>query len=180
MEITQELLKEYVTYEPITGVFTKRKKKHPRDNTVKVGEQLGHLSGDGYIHFSFFGKKGKAHRLAWLYVYGELPNSLIDHIDGDKTNNKINNLRLASFEQNAANRHVVKSKTENNNAVYGRRSDWQSLYTIAKDYFKKVLDNSGSARLVLTDPRSTENGRVYNNPYQYFFQQMMMDDAVLS
>ena len=68
--------------------------------------------------------------------------------------------------------------TENNNAVYGRRSDWQSLYTTAKDYFKKVLDNSGSARLVLTDPRSAEKGRVYDNPYQYFFQQMMMDDAV--
>lgn len=69
--------------------------------------------------------------------------------------------------------------TENNNAVYGRRSDWQTLYTTAKTYFKMVLDNSGSARLHLTDPRSNEkNGRVYNNPYQYFFQQMMMDDAV--
>jgi len=121
IEITQELLKEYVTYEPLTGVFTKRKKKHSRDNTVKVGEQLGHLSGDGYIHFAFFGKKRKAHRLAWLYVYGELPNSLIDHIDGDKTNNKINNLRLASFEQNAANRHVVKSKT-------GYRGVYESKY----------------------------------------------------
>lgn len=121
MEITQELLKEYVIYEPTTGIFTKRKNRHLRDNSVKVGEQLGHLCGNGYIHFSLFGKKRKAHRLAWLYMYGEFPTSLIDHIDGDKTNNKINNLRLASFEQNAANRHVVKSKT-------GYRGVYESKY----------------------------------------------------
>ena len=69
--------------------------------------------------------------------------------------------------------------TENNQAVYGRRSDWQTLYTTAKTYFQKVLEQPGSARLHLTDPRSNEqNGRIYGNPYQYFFQQMMMDDAI--
>jgi hypothetical protein len=68
--------------------------------------------------------------------------------------------------------------TENNQAVYGRRSDWQTLYTTAKTYFGKVLEQPGSARLHLTDPRSTEKGREYANPYQYFFQQMMMDDAI--
>lgn len=69
--------------------------------------------------------------------------------------------------------------TPNNQAEYGRRSDWQELYGIAKTYFKKVLDNPGSAKLHLTDPRSKEtNGREYNNPYQYFFQQMHMSDAI--
>lgn len=66
----------------------------------------------------------------------------------------------------------------NNGAVYGRRTDWRDFYALAKTYFGKVLENSGSARLLTTDPRTPENGRTYGNPYQYFFQEMHMDDAV--
>ena len=68
--------------------------------------------------------------------------------------------------------------TENNDAVYGRRSDWRDFYTIAKTYFHKAIEQSGSARLVLTDPRPADGKRVYDNPYQYFFQEMHMSDAV--
>lgn len=63
------------------------------------------------------------------------------------------------------------------NAVYARRSDWKEKYQLAKTYFKKVIDNPGSATLHLTDPRSGDKGRVYDNPYQYFFEQMHQDDA---
>ncbi len=63
------------------------------------------------------------------------------------------------------------------NAVYGRRSDWRNLYTIAQTYFKKAIDNPGSAKFYTTDPRSAESGRTYGNPYQYFFEQMHEDDA---
>ena len=59
MEITQELLKEYVTYEPITGVFTKRKKKHPRDNTVKLENNMDILAVTVISIFHFSGRKGK-------------------------------------------------------------------------------------------------------------------------
>lgn len=64
------------------------------------------------------------------------------------------------------------------NAVYGRRTDWKEKYQLAKTYFKKAIDNSGSAKLHLTDPRSGDKGRVYDNPYQYFFEQMHEDDAI--
>lgn len=67
--------------------------------------------------------------------------------------------------------------TPNNGAVYGRRTDWQDFYTLAKTYFGKVIASSGSARLVTEDPRKTENGRSYDNPYQYFFHEMHMSDA---
>ena len=121
VEITQDLLKEYMIYDQETGNFTKIKKLHPRDNTVKVGGVVGHKSGDGYIHFSFFGKKRKAHRMAWLYVYGYIPDGLIDHIDGDKTNNAILNLRLATNAQNLANMHKINSKS-------GFRGVYESKY----------------------------------------------------
>jgi len=62
----------------------------------------------------------------------------------------------------------------NNNAEYGRRSDWQSKYATAKEYLKKCIDNPGSAKFLETDPRAADASgkRVYDNPYQYFFQQM--------
>lgn len=68
--------------------------------------------------------------------------------------------------------------TDNQNASYGRRSDWKNLYATAKEYFKKAIDNAGTAVFHETDPRSEDkNGRVYNNPYQYFFQQLHDADA---
>jgi hypothetical protein len=68
--------------------------------------------------------------------------------------------------------------TDNQNATYGRRSDWKNLYATAKEYFKKAIDNAGTAVFHEIDPRSEDkNGRVYNNPYQYFFQQLHDADA---
>ncbi len=65
------------------------------------------------------------------------------------------------------------------NAVYGRRSDWKTKYELAKKYFGECLANSGTAKLLLTDPRATEsNGRTYGNPYQYFFQELHIGDDI--
>lgn len=62
------------------------------------------------------------------------------------------------------------------NAFYARRSNYLDFYETAKTYFKKLLDNPGTAKLNLTDPRQPDaKGRVYGNPYQYFFQQMHQD-----
>lgn len=59
------------------------------------------------------------------------------------------------------------------NAEYARRSDWKSYYQKAKGLYEAVIENPGSAVWHDKDVRATEaNGRAYNNPYQYFFQQM--------
>ena len=68
--------------------------------------------------------------------------------------------------------------TDNNGAAYGRRSDWRDFYAIAKTYYEKLLQNSGAAEFLTVDPRAKEGKRIYNNPYQYFFQQMHMSDAI--
>ena len=62
-----------------------------------------------------------------------------------------------------------KKGTEKWNAFYGRRTDWQDYYNIAKEYLKKCVDNSGSAHLITSDPR----GAGFNNPFQYHFQYLM-------
>ena len=64
------------------------------------------------------------------------------------------------------------------NAFYGRRNDYMELYNIAKTYFKAAIDHAGTAKFYTTDPRGVgKAGQVYDNPHQYFFQQMMDDDA---
>ncbi len=68
--------------------------------------------------------------------------------------------------------------TDNNGAFYGRRSDWKELYKTAKTYYEKLLADPGTAKWYATDPRGVDKqGRVYDNPYQYFFQQMLDSDA---
>lgn len=67
---------------------------------------------------------------------------------------------------------------DNNGAFYGRRSDWQDLYKTAKTYYEKLLAEPGTAQWHATDPRGVDKqGRIYDNPYQYFFQQMLDSDA---
>ena len=70
--------------------------------------------------------------------------------------------------------------TVNNDATYARRADWQRFYSLAKTYFQKAFsEHLGTAIFHDTDPRVDEaNGRIYNNPYQYFFQQMMDADGM--
>ncbi len=68
---------------------------------------------------------------------------------------------------------------EKNQAIYGRRSDWRELYAIAREYLKMACDNHGSVQFHVTDPRGTgKNGEIYNNPFQYAFQQMHARDNV--
>ncbi len=68
------------------------------------------------------------------------------------------------------------------NSVYSRRSDWKEFYTMALPYLKDAVDNPGGVKLVTEDPRSDSEGRYYNNPYQYVFDQMnklvMSDESV--
>lgn len=67
--------------------------------------------------------------------------------------------------------------TENQGATYGRRSDWQAIYDIAKHHLNDLLEDHGTAQFYTVDPRKSEGNRTFDCPYQYFFEQMMMADA---
>jgi hypothetical protein len=99
-DLTQANLKEYLVYDEVTGVFTWLKSEAV---CIPVGTQAGCLDNKGYRVVSLFGKNYKCHRLAWLYIYGTLPDSHIDHINRDTADNRIKNLRLASSMENQAN-----------------------------------------------------------------------------
>lgn len=94
-------IKNYLSYNPETGIFMWFKKY---GTTNKLNIPLMNQNSKGYHLIYFKGKSYLAHRIAWYYVYGELPSNYIDHIDGNKLNNKINNLREITFRKNTHNK----------------------------------------------------------------------------
>jgi hypothetical protein len=102
MELTQQTLKQMLSYSEHTGQFTWETPSKYRPEYQ--GKIAGSLHSVGYIHISILGKSYKAHRLAWLYVHGVWPLTNLDHINGDRADNRISNLREATHAQNAQNR----------------------------------------------------------------------------
>lgn len=97
MSLSQSELKEYLHYDPATGIFTWLKKSAKK--TV-LGNVAGTINGAGYLQISLQGKTYLAHRLAWFYTYGVWPKRL-DHRDRIRTHNWMDNLREATQSQNA-------------------------------------------------------------------------------
>ncbi|ECO4906473.1 HNH endonuclease [Salmonella enterica] len=93
-------LRELLYYDESTGIFTWKK---DRRGIVRPGRTAGCVNGRGYCVLRVHGVLYASHRLAWFYVHGDWPNGEIDHINGCKTDNRINNLRVATRNQNARN-----------------------------------------------------------------------------
>jgi hypothetical protein len=87
-------LAEDLSYDPETGRFTDR----------RTGREVGSIRQTGYRYLSIRGYRIMAHRAAWLMHYGTLPAASIDHANGIPDDNRIANLRLASPQQQCANR----------------------------------------------------------------------------
>ena len=116
--LTLERLREILRYDADTGVFTWLK---PLANRTKPGDIAGTVNKrTGYSLVAINYKMYMAHRLAWFYHYGVWPVDFIDHIDMDKANNRISNLREATKSQNQAN---TKVRCDNKTGVKGVRFD---------------------------------------------------------
>lgn len=98
-EITAEQLRELLVYDPETGRFTWRVALPGQ----KAGSPAGCLDSYGYVVIRINGANRKAHRLAWLHTYGTLPDGQVDHINRERADNRIANLRSATVQENQHN-----------------------------------------------------------------------------
>jgi hypothetical protein len=110
--IDSTYLREVLEYNPQTGIFIW---KNRTSTCVKIGDIAGWIDFHGYHSIRLNKKIYRAHRLAWLYVYGKFPKMNIDHINGIKTDNRIENLREATTSENGQNK---KKSMSNNKSGY--------------------------------------------------------------
>ena len=82
---------------------------------IKIGNKAGSLNGRGYLNTKIKGRLYRNHRIIFLYHHGYLPKC-IDHIDGNKINNRIENLREATISQNICN---ARTRADNTSGVKG-------------------------------------------------------------
>lgn len=119
-DLTAERLREVLAYDPETGIF---RWKVSRPNGVKPGNIAGTSHKDGYRYIKVLGSNWKAHRLAWLYVYGEWPKDVIDHINGESSDNRIANLRDVDRVVNAQNQRRA-HKSNKSTGLIGAAKNW--------------------------------------------------------
>jgi hypothetical protein len=101
--ITHERLCDLLAYNPDTGTFTARVSRYK----WRVGQEVGTTTMQGYRQIAVDGKLYKAHRLAWFWVTGEWPSKGLDHINRQRDDNRILNLREASQAENLQNRKAA-------------------------------------------------------------------------
>jgi hypothetical protein len=104
---------------------------------VKVGDQAGSWSGPGYLGTMIDGRNYLNHRLAWFYVTGRWPDAEIDHVNGDKTDNRLSNLREATPSENKRNRVTQVNNTSGFKGVYWNKAagKWRAqIYDNGKSY----------------------------------------------
>lgn len=125
--LTQSKLKEQLSYDPSTGLFTRLVSPNGKN---KVGEIAGTIEKAGYISISVLGKSYKAHRLAWLYMKGCMPEKHIDHINGIKSDNRFENLREVSVSKNMTNKTIGKNNKTGKVGVVARRGKYEARITV--------------------------------------------------
>ena len=100
--ISSEILKKYLKFNSETGLFTWIYLNKIRKNNNLAGT----IIKQGYIRITLNKKAYFAHRLAWLYIHGEFPKGQIDHINGIRNDNRIDNLRIVTARQNNQNQKI--------------------------------------------------------------------------
>jgi hypothetical protein len=136
-DITEETLKKRLNLNKETGVFTWN----------STGKLAGYTNPDGYCFIRLNYRLYRVHRLVWLYEKGYFPSKELDHIDGNPSNNRLNNLRECSSSENKCNATLRKDNTSKIKGVhfYKAAQKWQVYLSYKKTrhflgYYESFLD----------------------------------------
>lgn len=125
MTITRDRIFELVSYDPSTGIFLNKNSK----GRGKQGDVAGHLNDKGYRILCLDRKKYRAHHIAWFIVFGFWPAEL-DHIDNDRSNNRIKNLREATHQENMRNKSIQTNSSTGLKGAFRKRNKFRSQICI--------------------------------------------------
>jgi hypothetical protein len=159
--ITIEDLRAVLNYDPDTGVFTWR----DGVRWCRAGSRAGYVCRTyGYHMLKVNQRKCRAHHLAWLYVHGRWPSDEIDHINGDRADNRIANLREANRTQNLYNT-VCKSNSRSGlkGAFYdSSRGAWfSSIRLNGKRVHLGMFDSAESAHAAYCEVANNAHGSYF-------------------
>lgn len=155
--ITQSRLKEVLLYNPTDGVFVWLESR----GRVSKGSIAGAKHKEGYIRIRIDGVEYLAHRLAWLYMKGVLPDCLIDHKNGVRDDNRWCNIRVATEQQNMHNASIGK---RNSTGIKGlcldkRIQKWYGqVMKNGKSHTTKYCTDRDEAVRLLTNLRNKLHG----------------------
>lgn len=139
--ITQSILKEYLSYNPDTGDLTWIKRTGPCN---RVGQVAGYIRDtSGYRFIEIQGLVYRSHRLVWLYVHGVAPADEIDHINHNRSDNRLVNLRSVSHSENTRNKSLLSSNNSGCNGVSWAkdREKWRAkIYSNGKQIYLGSFD----------------------------------------
>ena len=159
--LAHDLVRELFDYEDGRLVW-----KTKPNRRIKVGDKAGRLKSTGYEVVTISGSVYMSHRIIFLWHHGYLPE-YIDHIDGDITNNRIENLRECSLSQNQCNRRIGTNNTSGHKGVYFNKqvNKWQvEVQYKGKRYYGGLFDNvddAGKASAALRGSIHKEFAREY-------------------
>jgi hypothetical protein len=117
MELTKEYIKNSFKYNPENGEFKRIKRFDSKKNVfVECDRQVKAITSYGYLQVNILGKPRLVHRIIFLYMTGKLPKEDVDHINGDRLDNRWENLRLVTRKENLRNAGI---RTDNTSGYPG-------------------------------------------------------------
>lgn len=146
---TKDILSKFFRYDPLSGILYRRLANSEKECKTLVG---------GYLTTRFNGERYLVHILCFILHYGYQPE-IVEHKDTNKLNNKVDNLRPASYCENNSNVGLRKDNTSGYKGVYKHGSSWRAqIYCKGKKYAKSGFKTPEDANEYLTTLRKELHG----------------------
>jgi HNH endonuclease/AP2 domain len=168
--VTPALLRQLIRLDERTGKLFWLARKFPSSWNTRLAGKEAFLAdnGNGYKVGTIFNKKYYAHRVAWAVAHGEWPNGHIDHINHDRSDNRIANLRVVTHAENSKNQSLRSSNTSGVTGVSFAKAKSKWIASICRNgkqvslgYFDNLADASHARQLAARNAGYHENhGRI--------------------